>query len=284
MRLFKEKIKKLYVRLRYEVTPFGFIRNFILFPIGGFMRVNSLFGANKPYDEIKKLNNRYQGKRCFIIATGPSLKISDVEMLKDEITIGVNTIFNIYDRIDWRPTYYVMTDPVLHKNLNMKNKLNFDDYAEINCILNALCRKYSVGDKVIYVNTCWLDHCYNFGKSRKFKYNSNLLFGVYDYYSVTQEAIVYAIYMGFSEIYLLGVDNDYLGKKQHFTETVGENTMSIEQAIKNQRSNNWGYEFIKKIADNHKIKIFNATRGGALEIFPRVNLEDVLQKTIDGEY
>lgn len=277
MKTFKDKVKELYVRLRFEVTPFGFIRNFILFPIGGFMRVNGLFGTNKPYDEIKKVKNSHQGKRCFIIATGPSLKISDVEMLKDEFTIGVNTIFNIYDRIDWRPTYYVMTDPLLHKSLNREKKLKFDDYAERYCILNALCKKYSEGNKIIFVNNCWLDHCYHYGKSKKFKYNPNLLFGVYDCYSVTHEAIIYAIYMGFSEIYLLGVDNDYLGKRQHFAETVGENTLSIEQAIKNQRSNNWGYEFIKKIADSQKVKIFNATRGGALEIFPRINLDDMLK-------
>lgn len=278
MSLFKEKIRKLYCRLHYEITPLGFIRNFILFPIGGFMRVNSLFGANKPYDEIKKLNNCHQGERCFVIATGPSLKVSDVEMLKDEFTIGLNTIFNIYDYLDWRPTYYVMLDPILHKNLKAKNKLYFDDYAQNNCILNALCRKQSEGNKIIYVNTCWLDHWYNYGKSRKFKYNPNLLYGIYDYYSVTQAAIVCAMYMGFSEIYLLGVDNNYLGKKQHFKETAGADDMSIEQAVKSQRANNWGYEFIKKIADGQEVKIFNATRGGALEIFPRVNLEDILNK------
>ena len=43
----------------------------------------------------------------------------------------------------------------------------------------------------------------------------------------------------------------------------------------------FSYEYAKKYMDTHDVKIFNATRGGALEIFPRVSLEDVL--AVSGE-
>ena len=33
---------------------------------------------------------------------------------------------------------------------------------------------------------------------------------------------------------------------------------------------------MKKIADSKGVKIYNATRGGRVETFPRVNLEDIL--------
>ena len=38
-----------------------------------------------------------------------------------------------------------------------------------------------------------------------------------------------------------------------------------------------GYEEVKKYADSHGIKVYNATRGGVLEVFPRVKLEDILK-------
>lgn len=37
-----------------------------------------------------------------------------------------------------------------------------------------------------------------------------------------------------------------------------------------------GFKVAKKYADEHGINIYNATRGGMLEVFPRVNLEDVV--------
>ena len=35
------------------------------------------------------------------------------------------------------------------------------------------------------------------------------------------------------------------------------------------------YKKAKEYADKHGIKIYNATRGGALEVFPRVNFDDL---------
>lgn len=40
-----------------------------------------------------------------------------------------------------------------------------------------------------------------------------------------------------------------------------------------------GYKAAKKYADAHNIKIINCTRGGMLEVFPRMKLEDVLRNS-----
>ena len=70
---------------------------------------------NKSSAFIQSQKNRFSGRRCFVIATGPSLRISDLEMLKDEITIGVNSIFMAYDKTDFRTNYYLALDPELDK-------------------------------------------------------------------------------------------------------------------------------------------------------------------------
>ena len=51
------------------------------------------------------------------------------------------------------------------------------------------------------------------------------------------------------------------------TEQIGEHIIDRSMDV---------YRLLKKYADKHGIKIYNATRGGNLEIFPRVKLEDVL--------
>ena len=60
--------------------------------------------------DIRKLKNIHQGKRAFFIGNGPSLRISDLELLNDEITFGCNKIYLAFEQTDWRPTYYSITD------------------------------------------------------------------------------------------------------------------------------------------------------------------------------
>ena len=89
--------------------------------------------------------------------------------------------------------------------------------------------------------------------------------------------------MGFKEIYLLGVDHSYSTEmdkngslirkpdiKDHFSEN--DKVTNIPQLYKSTLA----YEMAKKSAEKLGIKIYNVTRGGALEIFERRKLEDVL--------
>ncbi len=269
-------LKKLKKRIRLELSPFGFFRNYILFPVAGFLRIIKFPLICSPFKKIEEVKKKHLNDRCFILATGPSLNKNDVELLKNEKTIAINTIFKMFNSMDWKPTYYVMTDPNLFAKIQKANNLNLDDLAVNNCFVNALNKKISNGNKTILINNCWLDHIYHYGKSKRFKYKDNLLFGVYDYYSVTQECIVYAMYMGFKEIYILGADNDYLGDKQHFDKVTGEVQLDYEQALIRQNVNDWGYEYLAKIAKKKNVKVINVTRGGKLEAFERKNLEDVL--------
>ena len=46
----------------------------------------------KKYEWLKQYKNKYDGKRCFIVATGPSLTVEDLSLLKNEITFGCQVI------------------------------------------------------------------------------------------------------------------------------------------------------------------------------------------------
>ena len=67
-------------------SRFGYIRNYFLFPISGFLRVHHIPFAYEEFRFIDEIKNKYKGQRCFIIATGPSLTVEDVERLNDERT------------------------------------------------------------------------------------------------------------------------------------------------------------------------------------------------------
>ena len=270
---FIKVFRVLYSIIKRELTPYGYLRGYILFPIAGFYRtyVSRSYNNNK----IRLLKDKHSGNRCFIVATGPSLLGEDVDKLKNEFTIGVNSIFRLYEKMNWRPNYYVILDANLCNKYNANGFINPDDFAKDMCFFNSICKKTFTSEKVVYLHTNWLNHVYNYG-NLEFKYTPDMVFGLYDFYSVTHACIQIAMYMGFKEIYLIGVDNNYTGGKTHFVETKGDDVFDYNWALTTQKSMDAGYEAIRNIANKQGVKIFNATRGGNVKAFERVNLDEVI--------
>lgn len=263
-------------------SPFGYIRNYILFPITGFLRVHHFPLVNSNYKFIDEIRGKHQGERCFIIATGPSLKMEDVEKLKDEVTIGVNSFYRVYDKTDFRPTYYVALDPDVQNSLLNNYRGEPNDLAKEKVFMNSIVKERISG--VDYLPYCYQNHWFNLFNekndySKNLKYTDDLLYGIYDKYTVTNAAIDLAIHFGCREIYLIGVDCNYSGPTQYFVKpTVDTFTPDEMQAFLQQKAMMVGYRFMEKETKKRGIKIYNATRGGMLEEFERVDFDEVLNK------
>lgn len=222
------------------------------------------------YIELKKYCNIHSGERCFILATGPSLTLSDIELLKNEYTFSMNSICKLFNKTNWKPTYYVIQDHKVYDKL--KDDSNFRSIEKpfvADFILDE--HKLKNTDNICFpINH--LDHMDFKKRTMKQKFSADAYVCIYDGYTVTYTALQLAVYMGFSEIFLLGCDCDYSGEKQHFVDYGIKVTDNPEQRM------TIAYKAAREYADAHGIKIFNATRGGKLEVFERVNLDDVLKK------
>lgn len=71
----------------------------------------------KVYSKLRKFKNLHTGKRCFIIATAPSLTLEDVNYVKNEITFSMNSCYKLFDKTDWRPTYYCLEDTSVYERI-----------------------------------------------------------------------------------------------------------------------------------------------------------------------
>jgi hypothetical protein len=103
--------------------------------------------------------------------------------------------------------------------------------------------------------------------------------------TVTYSCIQIAAYMGFSEIILLGVDNNfpfgtrlngemiYNDVHSHFN-----NDYKSTVYIPTIDRINLAYESAREYCDTHNIKILNATRGGRLDAFERVDFESLFRE------
>lgn len=218
------------------------------------------------HPELEQFKNIHEGKRCFIVATGPSLRMDDLDTLynNEEICISVNGIFKAFNMTKWRPNYYVIADP------------NKEDSWE-NEILEMDVQAKFVSDVAPYfINKCY-DNIYKWHLIRKmddqgFPYFSDDFArgGYYGDTVIYEGAMQLAVYMGFREIYLLGTDCTVSadGTVPHFVADYAEDPgfMIIDDRMR-------AYQAAKQYADSHDIKIYNATRGGRLEIFPRIDFD-----------
>lgn len=218
---------------------------------------------------IEKFKNIYKGKRCFIIATGPSLKIEDLSRLKEkkEVCISMNRIYLSFNKTQWRPDYYVISDP--------------------NCIkqYENEIKEVSMGTKFVsgtdLSNSFWEsgigEDIYKFHEHLKFdriKFSEDFSRKAYWGATVTYICIQLAVYMGFKKIYLLGVDHDYSNSgKQHFIDNYMSTPLKVNYYFLDK-----AYLAAKEYAEEHGIEIYNATRGGKLEIYKRADIDELLNE------
>jgi hypothetical protein len=236
------------------------------------------------YEEIGEYKDKYKDERCFIIATGPSLRMEDVEKLDNEYTFTVNSFCKILDKTDFRPTFYAMLDPSGQADLEKQGDFRPDLYVKERAFLNDVYKNKRNYKKTTYLPICYQNHWYKIGEqgfdySKNLKWTSDLLWGLYDKYTITICVIDIAIYMGFKEIYLLGTDCNYSGPTSYFVDPGSSyEKKSANMALATQQAMTAGYEFIAKHAADHGVKIFNTTRGGMLEAFKRVNFDELVKE------
>ncbi|KAA6342049.1 hypothetical protein EZS27_010185 [termite gut metagenome] len=273
---FAIKLKNILKKYYFIRLIVRFLRNYILTIPTEFlvlMRRYNIY-SNKKFYRLKELRNKYWGKRCFIVCTGPSLTIKDLEFIKEEICFSMNSAIKILDKTNWRPQFYGIQDKRAYKEL--KNKvLEYNN--EIYYIFKPLyLKEFKDSSNTIYFPLNLLGHEYS-KENNRIKFSENAYYCVYDGFTITYSLIQIAIYMGFKNIYLLGCDANYtpINGKIHFIE-YDNNVFPLTKESEELR-HIFAYKQVKEYIDDHPdIKIYNATKGGNLDIFERVKLESIL--------
>lgn len=229
------------------------------------------FSADLPeyYNEkLEPLKRAYETRRrCFIVATGPSLRPEDLQILNrnNDFCISMNKIY--MHKSAWTPDAYVCVDSFLIS----ESKDEIDNYvSRFKFIGDSNQEFWEKEHKDTYKIHTITQDSYNVIP----KFSEDICQKVYGGSTVTYACIQIAVYLGFKEIYLLGVDCNYLKNSQnnHFYDSeVLDNKNHHEDRMV------LAFQAAKKYADEHGIKIYNATRGGALEVFERVDFDSLFE-------
>jgi len=226
------------------------------------------------YNNVEQYKNIHKDERCFILGSGPSIKETNLNLIKDEIFIGVNTIIDITKHFDITFKYYAIVDsfdlPVYFKKLQNNNVTLF---LSGNASPKYLWKKEEL-DQYLQEDPVLTEYR---GSLLQHKNNAigNIKYGVYSGCTVIGFAIQLAYWMGFKEVYLLGCDCDYSNQK-YFDGTelnrffgAGNEDLGWNKIFKS-------YKILKEVFEKEERKIYNSTIGGKLEVFERKKLEDIV--------
>ncbi len=238
--------------------------------------------SNPDRERLGSLHNRHRGERCFIVGNGPSLNETDLSLLAEEHTFAVNGIFYKYDEVGFKSTYYVVEDRhVINDNLDRINQIDYSikffpaRYA--NKIIRTPDTYFLPADWQFYVPACP-----NFEKPR---FSEDVSEVIYTGQTVTFLNLQLAFYLGFAEVYLIGVDFSYTIPQSALVD--GPTITSTEDDVNHfhpdyfGKGKKWhdpklhnclkGFELAKATYEADGRKVYNATIGGKLELFERVD-------------
>lgn len=220
-------------------------------------------------ERLRTLRDTYRGQRCFIIGNGPSLKQTNLSLLKDEYTFGLNRIYLMFDELGFKTTFLVVSNPLVIEQWT-------DEIAKI------ACPKFIT----------WYAH-------RMIDFTPNMVFfahrgtpgfytdfpeGIWVGGTVTYVAMQLAYYLGFQKIILIGVDHTFRSKGKpgstvvaqgddlnHFSaDYFGEGCLwQLPELDLSQQA----YKLARSQFQNSGREIVDATMGGQLDVFPKVAYE-----------
>lgn len=236
------------------------------------------FASTRWGQNLHSLKDKYTGKRCFIIGNGPSLRPEDLDKLVNEYTFAFNRIYYIFDQTPWRPTFYCTQDAKIAR-------------ASAEKIQKEISTSYVFAP----INLKWYENVdinsdYFFSPKQageevpEFSEDIPSRIGVGN--TVAYTAMQLAVYMGFREIYLIGVDHSFHTYQDQsgniITDSTAKDYFCAEYNQDKDRLfipkldlSTLSYLAAQEYAQTHPVKIYNATRGGKLEVFPRVDFDSL---------
>lgn len=226
---------------------------------------------------IAALRGRHAGRRCFVLGNGPSLRIEDLDRLKDELCFGHNKIYLAFDQTSWRPTYYNVEDyRVIDQNRETINQLRG---------FQKILFRYKPGTWEKDGSTIEYD-LFLPDAPESPNFSANPFWGIYCGWSVCYSSMQWAYFMGCTEIYVLGMDFHFVvpnvnekdeiiseGERNHFSAKYrSKGEIWVTPRLDRQEK---CFAFGRDWLAARGVRVFNATRGGKLEVFPRVDFDSL---------
>jgi hypothetical protein len=227
---------------------------------------------------LAALKDVHKGKRAFVIANGPSLKQTDMSRLKNEFTFGMNRIYLMFPELGFSTTYLtVVNDLVIEQTAEDLAALSLPKF------LAWRSRRHFPRDLPISQLPTFLYTSYTGPR-----FSSDVRRRVWEGATVTNVTLQLAFHMGFQQVILIGVDHNYTatGKPNETVVSQGDDPNHFSPSyfgrgfrwqLPDLETSEVGYAMARAAYRRAGREILDATIGGRLTIFPKVDYDSLFK-------
>jgi hypothetical protein len=221
---------------------------------------------------LTELRNQYEGRRAFIIGNGPSLKRTDLAMLRQEFTFGLNRIYLMFPSLGFMTSCLVSVNDLVIEQCRMELMA-----LPMPRFLSWRSHRFFAPSNPIQELPTFLHTTY---ESPRF--SRDVRGRVWEGATVTYVALQLAFHMGFQQVVLIGVDHDFASKGQANRTVVSTgddpNHFSADYFGKGFRwqlpdlaTSETAFRMAHDAYHQAGREVLDATVGGKLTVFPKVD-------------
>ncbi len=223
---------------------------------------------------LAKFRDRHAGQHCFIIGNGPSLNKMDLSKLNGCHCFGLNKIHLMLEKGEFNITYHVAVNPlVIEQSLEQFRKLgvpSFLSYRE--------CRNLNIDESNFY---------FLMTSESPFVFRQNVQDVLFEGFTVTYVAMQLAYFMGFTRVYLIGVDHNFAvqGKPNEKQTLLGPDPNHFhpdyfagkEWHLPDLEGSELAYRLAKFHFERKDRRILDATVDGKLNVFSKIAFQEAVE-------
>lgn len=238
---------------------------------------------------FKNYKNKHMGERVFLVANGPSLKDTDLDLIKGETSFAMNRVSMIYGETQWRPTYYLFSSTNVRpekpwaKEWQKSVKESMSDPSITSFVASMF--KINLDPLNTFPRTKWFSSLSENkptleGLINKNCFSTNVVERIDKTGTTMNLALQLCYHMGFSEVVFVGADLGWTrdtGTKSdpnHFDKNYVAEILRPKKAnyqMRNVHSLSLDYFQRRK---EHQVKFYNASAKTVLDVYPIIDFEN----------
>ena len=225
---------------------------------------------------LAALKDIHRGERCFIIGNGPSLKNTDVSKLRNEFTFGMNRIYLAFDEWGFETNFLVCVNSLVIEQV-------YQDFQKLELpkFFSWRSRNFLYPTGELDENTHFLFTTYTGPK-----FATDVTGRMWEGATVTFACLQLAFHMGFEQAVLIGVDHTFASKGQPNTTVVSQGDdlshfdpkyfgKGFRWQLPDLDTSEQGYWLARQAYETTGRQVVDATVGGQLQVFPKVDYDSL---------
>lgn len=224
--------------------------------------------------KLLPFRGRHAGEKCFIIGNGPSLNRMDLGQLRGCCCFGLNKIHILTEKKALDIAYHVAVNELVIQQ----------SAANIESLACPTFLSYAAAKGVVRN----LPHVHYLCTGGPYTFRPSIDDKIHEGYTVTFVAMQIAFFMGFEEVYLIGVDHNFVAsgkpneKQLHEGADVNHFDASYfsdkEWHLPDLESSELSYRIADYYYRRSGRRIYDATLDGKLQVFPKISFEEALAR------